>query len=63
MFKMNCPALDEITEIKKVNVGNTSNGPIIVDKEEIDDRYCSFKKTNFFNCENCHFFKSNDETI
>lgn len=56
MIKKNCPALDETTEIKKINVGNTSKGPIIVEKEEVIDQYCAFKKTNSFDCENCDFF-------
>ena len=57
MIKKNCPALDETTEIKKINIGNTSQGPIIIEKEDIVDQYCRIKKTNLFNCDECNHFK------
>ena len=57
MVNRNCPALNETTEIKKKNVGNTSNGPIIVETEEIVDQYCQIRKTNVFDCNKCNYFR------
>lgn len=57
MTDKSCPFIEVHTAIKKVHVGNTSNGPIYVEKEEVVNEECKLKNTSFFNCEGCKYSK------
>lgn len=53
-----CRAYNENTELQKKIIGNTPDGPIIIEEESVVDTYCSIHKKYDFDCTDCPVYRA-----